>query len=142
MPTMIFVNLPVRDLAASIRFYEAIGFTKNEQFSDETAAGMVLTDVIHVMLLTHAKFQSFTARRIPDARETAQVLLCLSREDRAAVDAITETAGASGGEADPNPKQDYGFMYARSFADPDGHIWEPMWMDLAAATAAMNSKAA
>jgi len=85
-----------------------------------------------VMLLTHEKFGSFTSRKIPDAHQTAQVLLALSEESRDAVDAVTNKAGASGGTADPNPVQDHGFMYGRSYADPDGHIWEVCWMDMAA----------
>ena len=141
MSTLIFINLPVRDLDKSVAFYEAIGATKNPQFSDDTAVCMVLSETIHVMLLTHAKFQGFTPRAIPDAQKTAQVLLCISRVDRAAVDVITEAAAKAGGEADVGPKQDYGFMYGRSFADPDGHIWEPMWMDVEAAKQAMPGKA-
>ena len=133
MTQLIFINLPVADLAKSMAFYEAVGFTNNPMFTDETAACMVLSDAIHVMLLTHPKWQSFTAKPIPDAKESAQVMLCLSRDSREAVDAITEAAARAGGTPDCNPRQDYGFMYGRSFEDPDGHIWEVMWMDLAAA---------
>ncbi len=139
---LIFVNLPVADLDRSVAFYEAIGGKKNPQFSDETAACIVMSDTIHVMLLTHEKFRTFTPRAIPDAHRTAQVLLCISQGSRAAVDAITEAAARNGGAADPGAKQDYGFMYGRSFADPDGHIWEPMWMDMEAAAAAMGGQAA
>jgi predicted lactoylglutathione lyase len=133
MPQMIFVNLPVTDLQRSIAFYEAVGAARNPTFSDETAACMVLSDTIFVMLLTHAKFASFITRRIPDAHETAQVLLALSTIGRPEVDAAVERAAAAGGTADPNPKQDLGFMYGRSYADPDGHIWEVFWMDPGAA---------
>lgn len=133
MTQMIFVNLPVADLSKSKAFYAAIGFTNEPRFTDETAACMVLSDAIFVMLLTHEKWKSFTTKSIPDARESAQVMLCLSRDDRAAVDAITEAAGRAGGTADCNPKQDYGCMYGRSFEDPDGHVWETMWMDQQAA---------
>ena len=136
MSKLIFVNLPVVDLPAARAFYEAIGFTNNPQFTDETAACMVLTDTIHVMLLTHDKFAQFTPRRIADAKATSEVLICISADSREEVDAITEKALAAGG-SEPREKQDYGFMYGRSFEDPDGHIWEPMWMDMAAATAAM-----
>lgn len=132
MTQLIFINLPVADLDRSIAFYEAVGATKNPRFSDETAACMVLSDVIHVMLLTHDKWRGFTDRAIPDAHASAQMLLCLSREGRDAVDATVAEAAAAGGLADPNPPQDYGFMYGRSYADPDGHIWEVMWMDPAA----------
>ena len=140
MPKMIFVNLPVADLPRSRAFYEAVGATNNPQFTDDTAACMVFSETIHTMLLTHDKFRQFTAKRIPDARENCQVLLCLSAENRAEVDAIVDRAGAAGGGVDPGPKQDYGFMYGRSFEDPDGHIWEVMWMDVEAAQAAMAPK--
>lgn len=133
MPQLIFINLPVQDLNRSIAFYEAVGASKNPRFSDDTAACMVLSDTIHVMLLTHDKWRQFTDRQIPDAHASAQVLLCLSRDSRDAVDVITEQAAGAGGLIDPTPTQDYGFMYGRSYADPDGHIWEVMWIDLAAA---------
>ncbi len=141
MPQMLFVNLPVTDLPRSQSFYEAVGFTNNPQFSDETASGMVLSDAIHVMLLTHDKWRQFTDRTIPNAHESAQVMLCLSRDSREAVDAIVADAKAAGGLPDPTPIQEYDFMYGRSFADPDGHIWEVMWMDMAAATKAMEQPA-
>jgi len=133
MAKMIFVNLPVKDVARATAFYEAIGATKNPQFSDDTASGMVISDTIHVMLLTHDKFRQFTPLPIADARAGSQVLLCLSSDSRESVDTAVERAVASGGTADPAPKQDYGVMYGRSVADPDGHIWEIMWMDPAAA---------
>lgn len=142
MPKMIFINLPVADLARSIAFYEAVGATKNEMFSDETAACMVVSDVIHVMLLTHDKWKGFTDRAIPDAHASAQVLLCLSEDSREAVDAVVNKAADAGGKADPNATQDYGFMYGRSYADPDGHIWETMWMDPAAVAAGPEAFAA
>jgi predicted lactoylglutathione lyase len=137
MTKLIFVNLPVADLPAAKAFYEAIGATNNPMFTDDTAACMVLSDVIHVMLLTHEKFAQFTPKRIADARETSEVLICISAESREAVDDITDKALAAGGR-EPREKQDHGFMYGRSFEDPDGHIWEPMWMDMAAATASMS----
>jgi predicted lactoylglutathione lyase len=133
---LIFVNLPVADLAAAKTFYEAIGAVNNPMFTDETAACMVFTDVIHVMLLTHEKFAQFTPKRIADATATSEVLIGISADSRAAVDEITDKALAAGGR-EPREKQDYGFMYGRSFEDPDGHIWEPIWMDMEAATAAM-----
>lgn len=141
MPRMIFVNLPVADLDRSVAFYEAIGATKNGQFSDATAACMVFSETIHVMLLTHDKFRGFTPKPIADAKTTSEVLICLSADSRAEVDAMTEAAARSGGRADVAPVQDHGFMYGRSFEDPDGHIFEPMWMDLAAATGAMGGRA-
>lgn len=136
MSQLIFVNLPVSDLQHSTAFYEAIGAKKNPQFSDSTASCMVLSETIHVMLLTHDKFSQFTPRRIANARETTEVLICISADSREAVDAITESALGAGG-AEPRDRQDYGFMYSRAFEDPDGHIWEPMWMDMDAAKAAM-----
>ena len=142
MAQLIFINLPVADLPRSIGFYEAVGATKNPMFSDDTAACMVVSDVIHVMLLTHDKWRTFTDRAIPDAHASAQVLLCLSRDSREAVDAVVAQAGAAGGKIDPNATQDYGFMYGRSYADPDGHIWEVMWMDPAAVAAGPEAFAA
>ena len=139
MPKLIFVNLPVTDLPRARAFYEAIGATNDARFTDETAACMVLSETIHVMLLTHAKFSMFTSKSIPDAKRTAQMLLCISAESRAGVDDVLAKAGATGGITDPSPQQDYGFMYGRSFEDPDGHIWEVMWMDVEAAKAAMAS---
>ena len=133
MTRMIFINLPVTDLDRSIAFYEAIGAVKNPMFSDDTAACMVVSDVIHVMLLTHDKWRTFTDRAIPDAQNSAQVLLCVSEDSRDAVDAAVKAATGGGGLADPTPAQDFGVMYGRSYADPDGHIWEVMWMDPAAA---------
>lgn len=128
---MIFVNLPVTDLSKSIAFYRAIGFSQNTQFSDETSACMVLSDTISVMLLTHSKWQSFTKRTISDAKKSAQMLLALSRNSKAEVDSMVENGSKTGGVADPNPVQDLGFMYGRSLEDPDGHIWETFWMDMA-----------
>lgn len=141
MSKMIFVNLPVKDLDAAKAFYEAIGATNNPQFTDETAACMVFSDTIHVMLLTHDKWRTFTTKPIPDARESAQVMLCISEDSRQSVDAITEKALAAGGKETGDP-DDYGFMYGRNFEDLDGHIWAPMWMDLAAATEAMQPETA
>lgn len=131
MSRMIFVNLPVTDLKASMAFYHAIGFKNNPQFTDDTAACMVWSEAINVMLLTHAKWRTFTARPIPPAT-ASEVMLALSCDSREAVDTMNEAAVEQGGTADINPVQDLGFMYSRSLADPDGHIWEPMWMDLAA----------
>jgi predicted lactoylglutathione lyase len=127
---MIFINLPVSDLARSIGFYEAIGARKEPKFSNEAAAMMVISDTISVMLLTHPFYSGFTPKPIANAHETSQVLLCLSRESREAVDEIVANAGAAGGTTDVGPKQDMGgMMYGRSFEDPDGHHWEAMWMD-------------
>ena len=135
MAKMIFVNLPVSDLARSTAFYQAIGAEKNPQFSDDTASCMVISDTIHAMLLTHDKYRQFTSKKIADAKTSSQVLICLSADSRDAVDDMVGKAQGAGGGADPGPKQDYGFMYGRSFEDPDGHHWEVMWMDVAAATA-------
>ena len=140
MPRMIFVNLPVTDLDRSKRFYEAVGATNEPKFSNDMAAMMRFSDEISVMLLTHDFYRTFTTRQIPDAHQSAQVLLCLSSDSREAVDAQGEQAKAAGGVIDPCPTQDMGMMYGRSFEDPDGHIWEVMWMDIAAAEAAMGAK--
>ena len=133
MSKMIFVNLPVSDLARSIAFYEAIGGSKNEKFSNEMAAAIVFSDSIYVMLLTHDFYRTFTTKEIADPSRTSGILLALSCESPADVDAMVERAAAAGGTADPGPKQDFGFMYGRSFEDPDGHHWEPHWMDPKAA---------
>jgi len=135
MPKMIFVNLPVTNLDRSVAFYEAIGGTKNPKFSNEQAAAIVLSDAIYVMLLTHDFYKGFTSKEVADAHKTSGVLLALSCDSKADVDAMVHAATAAGGKADPGPKQDLGFMYGRSFEDPDGHHWEPHWMDLAAAPA-------
>ena len=128
MPRMIFVNLPVRDLHASMAFYTAIGFENNPQFTDDTAACMVWSEAIYVMLLTHAKWRGFTNRPIPPST-SSEVMLALSCDSREAVDAMNDTAAKNGGTADINAIQDLGFMYNRNLADPDGHVWEAIWMD-------------
>jgi len=133
MARMIFVNLPVTVLMQSRAFLEALGAVNEPRFTDDTAACMTLSDSIHVMLLTYDKFSQFTPRPIADAKAGSEVLLCLSSDSRKSVDSTIERAVAAGGTADPSPKQDYGVMYGRSVADPDGHIWEVMWMDAAAA---------
>lgn len=131
MSRMIFVNLPVTDLAASMRFYEAMGFKNNPTFTDATSACMVCSEAISVMLLTHEKWRSFTSRPIPPSN-SSEVMLALTCESREAVDALNVAATANGGTADVNPVQDLGFMYNRNLADPDGHVWEMFWMDPAA----------
>ncbi|MEY9182688.1 putative lactoylglutathione lyase [Bradyrhizobium sp. USDA 326] len=133
MPKMIFVNLPVTDLNRATAFYEAVGAVKNPQFSDETASCMVFSETIFAMLLTHDKFRQFTPKPIADARTSNQVLFCLSADSRSEVDDIVAKAAAAGGVTDPSPKDEYSFMYGRSFEDPDGHMWGVNWMDLGAA---------
>jgi hypothetical protein len=134
MAKMIFVNLPVADVAKATEFYTAVGFEKNPMFSNEQASAMVWSDAIVVMLLDKAFYATFTTKQIADAKATSAVLLCISRESRDEVDAITEAAIAAGG-CETRDKQDMGFMYGRAFEDLDGHTWEPMWMDPAAAEA-------
>ena len=131
MSRMIFINLPVTDLERSVRFYEAIGARKEPKFSNGQAAMMVLSDVIHIMLLTHDFYRTFTNRPIAEPRGTSQVLLCISCESRAEVDSITNAAAAAGGKVDVSPEDQTGDgpMYGRDFEDPDGHQWSPMWMD-------------
>ena len=132
MPKMIFVNLPVKDIAASTRFYEAIGCTRNEQFSDDKASSMVWSEAITFQLLAEHYFATFISRPVADARETCQVLLAISMESRAEVDAIAEAAAANGGRNDIRDIMDLGFMYNRAFQDPDGHIFEAAYMDMSA----------
>jgi predicted lactoylglutathione lyase len=129
MSRMIFVNLPVEDLERSKAFYAALGFVNEPKFTNEAAAAMVLSDTIVVMLLTKPFYSTFTSKPIADAHSSSEVLLCISCESPAEVDRINDAAASNGGKADVGPKQDMGFMYGRSFEDPDGHIWEPMWMD-------------
>ena len=131
MTRMIFVNLPVSDLPASMTFYKSLGFENNAQFTDETAACMVWSEAIHVMLLTHEKWRSFTSRPIPPPT-SSEVSLALAMESREAVDAMIAAAAAHGGVGDINPVQDLGFMYGRDLTDPDGHVWGPCWMDMSA----------
>ncbi|SFU40404.1 VOC family protein [Pseudoduganella namucuonensis] len=128
MATNIFVNLPVRDLPRSVAFFTRLGYTFNQQFTDETATCMIISDTIYAMLLTHDKFKSFISTEICDATRSTEVLLCLSAESRDAVDALVNTAVEAGAK-EPRPPQDYGFMYGRAYQDLDGHIWEIMWMD-------------
>ena len=144
MPRMIFVNLPVADVEASAAFYEAVGATRNADFSQEgVAASMVFSDTIHFMLLSHARFADFTPKRIIDATREVQALICLSADSRAEVDAIIDRAVAAGGTADPITAEEVSeFMYGRSFADLDGHGVELMWMDLAGFAGADPAEAA
>ena len=133
MSKKIFVNLPITQLARSIAFYEALGATLNPKFSDKTGACMVLSESIYVMVLTHEKYRNFTARPISDVHSTSSALIALSFDSQDAVNAIIDLAVSAGGQADPNPVQDHGFMFGRSIEDPDGHVWEIFWMDPAAA---------
>ena len=135
MPKTIFVNLPVADVAAATAFYTALGFERDPRFSNDQASAMTWSDTISVMLLAHDFYRTFTTKRIADTHATSAALLCLSLDDRAAVDRITDAAIAAGGR-ETRPAQDHGFMYGRAFEDLDGHGYEPMYMDTAAALAA------
>lgn len=128
MPKMIFVNLPVTDVAASTAFYQAIGLTKNDTFSNAQASAMNWSDTIHFMLLDHAFYATFTDKKIIDAKTTSGALIALSFDTRAEVDTITQAAIAAGGKELHDP-EDMGFMYSRAFSDPDGHGFGPFWMD-------------
>ncbi len=128
MSTKIFVNLPVEGLDRSMTFFRTLGFDFNPQFTDETAACMVVAENICVMLLTHDKFKDFTPKSICDASKSTEVLVCLSRESRAEVDDMVRNAVAAGGSTYNEP-QDHGFMYGHGFQDPDGHIWELVYME-------------
>ena len=131
MSTKIFVTLPVKDLKNSMRFYEALGYKLNPQFTDETAASIIISDTIYVMLTTHAKFKLFTPKEIPDPTKFCNTLLSLSCESRSAVDDLNSKALAAGGSQSHEP-EDYGFMYQHGFYDLDGHGWGVLWMDPAA----------
>jgi predicted lactoylglutathione lyase len=130
MSKMIFINLPVKDLAAATRFYEAIGCQINPAFSDENASSMVWSDAITFQLLTHAFYATFTRQPIADAHTASAALYALSCDSRADVDAIVEAAIKGGGKGDIRDPQDMGFMYGRTFADRDGNVFEPIWMDM------------
>ena len=127
MGTKIFVNLPVKNLERSIEFFSKLGYKFNPQFTDDTAACIVISETIFVLLLTHSKFRDFTPKSICDTTKSAEVLLCLSCDSRSQVDDLVAKAVAAGGSIYANPK-DYGFMYQHSFADPDGHQWELIHM--------------
>lgn len=128
MPQMIFVNLPVKDLETTKGFFGKLGFSCNPQFSDENTACLVISDTIFAMLITEPRFKDFTKKEIADASKSTEVLLALSAESREKVDEMADAALAAGGSP-ANEVQDLGFMYGRSFQDPDHHIWEVMWMD-------------
>jgi predicted lactoylglutathione lyase len=131
MTKMIFISLPVADLSASIAFYKALGFEQNPQFSDDAGACMVWSEAIYVMVVTHAKWRTFTPRPLPPAGSCGS-MLSLALDSRDAVDVMNLAAAAHGGRADANPVEDMGFMYTRDLADPDGHMWAALWMDPAA----------
>ncbi|MFD4368446.1 VOC family protein [Rhodococcus sp. NPDC058521] len=133
MSTMIFVNLPVKDLAKSTEFYEGLGYKRNPAFSDDNASCIVVSEEIFLMLLVEPFFKTFTKKEIVDASTSTEAILCISAESREAADALADKALSSGGSFSNEP-MDEGFMYGRSFQDPDGHLWEIMWMDPAAAT--------
>jgi uncharacterized protein len=128
MATKIFVNLPVKDIKKSIEFFTKLDFTFNSQFTDETAACMVVSEDIYVMLLTHDKFKTFTPNAICDATKSTEVLVCLSCESREHVNDMVRKAVGGGGTTYNEP-QDHGFMYGHGFQDLDGHIWEVIYME-------------
>jgi predicted lactoylglutathione lyase len=128
MATKIFVNLAVKDLEKSMAFFKTLGFTFNPQFTDATAACMVISEHIYSMLLTEEKFRGFSKKPIVDTSKANEVMTALSFESKDAVNRIVDAAVAAGG-TEPRPPMDFGFMYGRSFTDLDGHIWEPFWMD-------------
>lgn len=131
MSRLIFVNLPTADLDTARKFWSTLGYSFNEQFSDDKCVCLVISDTIYAMLLTPDFFATFTDRQVADAKETSEVLLCLSADSREHVDQLVDGAVAAGGSLVRGP-MDEGYMYGRAFADPDGHIWEIMWMDPAA----------
>ena len=141
MPRMIFVNLPVADVAKSAAFYAAIGCERNERFSNDRGVSMVWADAISFMLLDHGLYSTFTPKPIGDAHATSSALFALSLDSRAEVDAISEAAVAAGGREAHGP-EDQGFMYSRAFEDPDGNGFGPFWMDADAMPAAPADTAA
>lgn len=126
----LYINLPVSDLPKATAFYEALGFTKNTEFSNDAASAMFWDDTLSVMLLSYEFYVNFLGtKKIPDSHSTSEVLNALQFDSRAAVDAFFEKAMDAGGKKTIET-QDHGFMYGRDFEDPDGHIWEAFWMDV------------
>jgi uncharacterized protein len=129
MARTIFVNIAVGNVARAAAFYEAIGFVKDARFSDDHATSMRWSDAIVIGLLDKAFFATLTPKAVADPRQVAHVLIALSMDSPAEVDAIVEKAIAAGGTADASPPEDLGFMYSRDFADPDGNAFGPFFMD-------------
>jgi predicted lactoylglutathione lyase len=140
-PRLLFLNLPVADLKASIAFFTHLGFTFDPRFTDDGATCMVVSDQAYVMLLQRDRFADFTAKPVADATHATEALVCVSAADRAGVDAFADAALAAGATHAKDP-MDHGFMYGRSFFDLDGHHWEVMWMDPAAVEAGPEQYAA
>ena len=132
---LVYLNLPVRDAAASRAYFERLGFSFDERFRDETTECLKLSDAAYVMLLEQARFADFTVKPLGDPAQTTSVLVSVSACDRAGVDSLTDAALAAGGSPAKEPL-DMGFMYGRSFFDPDGHHWEVVWMSPEAVEAA------
>ena len=130
MPRQVYINLPVADLKKSIHFYTAIGAKQNQQFSDDTAACMVISDTIYVMLLSRDKVSMFTEKSLTDNRTQVQMWMTLTADSRADVDATVEAARKAGGKGDVNAPDEYDFMYGRSFEDVDGHMWGINYLDM------------
>jgi len=130
MSKQIFINLPVADLKKATEFYTAVGAVQNRQFSDDTAACMVISDTISVMLLTHDKLSMFTDKSLADTRTQVQMWMTLTADSRADVDAMVEAARKAGGKGDVNAPDEYDFMYGRSFEDVDGHMWGINYLDM------------
>ncbi len=131
MSRMIFVNLPVADLQRTIDFWTELGFGFNPQFTDDKATCMVVSDHACVMWLTEGFFSTFTTKELVDSRKQTEAILALSAESREEVDTLADRALALGGSIVRDP-EDHGHMYGRSFEDPDGHLWEVVYMDPAA----------
>jgi predicted lactoylglutathione lyase len=138
MSKTIFISLPVTDLPASSAFYRALGFAQDAKLSDDASACMAWSESIQLMLVTHAKWRTFTQRPFPPAG-TSGLMLSLALDSREAVDAMNRAAAANGGQADANPAEDSGTMYSRDLADPDGNLWAAFWMDPAATPPAGNA---
>ena len=130
MMKSIYVGLPVKDLAASTKFYEAVGFQKNAQFSDDTTSTMVWSETITFQLQTHERFMGWVSKEVADARTTSEVLLSLSMDTREEVDAVVNAAAEAGGKTGTRAPIDMGWLYNRSFEDLDGHMFEALWLDM------------
>lgn len=128
---LLFLNLPVKDLEASKKFFGDLGFEFDPKFTDESATCMIISDQAFVMLLVEPRFADFTSKQLADANSSTEAIIAVSADSREGVDELADAALASGGTPANDP-MDHGFMYGRSFNDPDGHLWEVMWMDQAA----------
>jgi predicted lactoylglutathione lyase len=133
MEKRIFLNLPVQDITVATRFYQAIGCVKNDTYSDENSSSMVWSEAITFQLLARESFATFSPKAVADANRDCGMMIALNRASKSEVDGMVVSAAKAGGRSDVRPVQDLGWMYNRTFEDPDGHLFEVLWMDVPAA---------